>query len=268
MGAWGPGLWSDDTACDVRTAYREALEDGLADAEAQAKVLSDFAADLADADSASVVWLALAAAQARLGRLDPRVRDHAVDAIDSGSDIRRWEHDPSMRKKRETVLVKLRQELVGRQRPPTKVRRPARVTTSLIAGDVLSYRAPSGRHYLLAVRAVNASRYGTFPIVHLLDFEGTSLPARLDGIGDRQAGVKAAGGSPAGPWWKVSGQVTHKRGHDFADHGFTLEGRVVAPGGSEQERLREHPGSYSSWDFWRRYLDRQDELLGQRLAAD
>jgi hypothetical protein len=34
----------------VGAAYREALEDGLGDDEAQAKVLSDFAADLADVD--------------------------------------------------------------------------------------------------------------------------------------------------------------------------------------------------------------------------
>ena len=34
MGAWGPGLWSDDVACDVRDAYREAVEDGRSDEDA------------------------------------------------------------------------------------------------------------------------------------------------------------------------------------------------------------------------------------------
>ena len=40
MGTWGPGLWSDDTAADVRDTYREALEGGLSDDDATAKVLA------------------------------------------------------------------------------------------------------------------------------------------------------------------------------------------------------------------------------------
>jgi hypothetical protein len=67
MGAWGTGLWSDDTACDVRATYREALEDGLSNEEAADKVLAEFAPDLADEDSAPVVWLALAVSQHQRG---------------------------------------------------------------------------------------------------------------------------------------------------------------------------------------------------------
>jgi hypothetical protein len=40
MGTWGPGLWSDDTAADVRDTYRKALEDGLSDDDATGKVLA------------------------------------------------------------------------------------------------------------------------------------------------------------------------------------------------------------------------------------
>jgi len=34
MGAWGPAIFSDDLACDIRTDYRELLEDGVAGEEA------------------------------------------------------------------------------------------------------------------------------------------------------------------------------------------------------------------------------------------
>jgi hypothetical protein len=39
MGVTGVGLFADDVACDVRSAYREALEDGAEDADAERAVL-------------------------------------------------------------------------------------------------------------------------------------------------------------------------------------------------------------------------------------
>ncbi|MET8984804.1 hypothetical protein ABZW49_05105 [Nonomuraea wenchangensis] len=39
MAAWGPALFSDDLACDVRDDYRRLIEDGVPDAEG-AKVLA------------------------------------------------------------------------------------------------------------------------------------------------------------------------------------------------------------------------------------
>ena len=264
-GAWGPGLWPDDTACDIRIAYREALEVGYTDEDAQAKVLSDFFADLKEVEAASVVWLALAASQRRLGRLDPDVKRHTIEVIDSGTDLQRWDHAPPMRKKWEAALIKLRLDLVAPQRERSKVRRPVRPTTSLNPGDVLAYRAPSNRQYLLAVRAVNATRYGTFPIVRLLDHEGTSLPEQIEKIRERPPGQKADQDNPAGPWWKADGQVQHKRAHDFLDHDFVLVGHISPPPAEAQERLRSRAPSYSSWIFWQRYLDVQDDLLTQRL---
>ena len=71
MGAWGPAIFSDDTACDIRSDYRELLEDGVGDAEATRRVIADY--QHLDQDEAHVLWLALAAAQAALGRLDEAV---------------------------------------------------------------------------------------------------------------------------------------------------------------------------------------------------
>lgn len=42
MGAWGPAIFSDDTACDIRSDYRELLEDGVDDAEATQRVISEY----------------------------------------------------------------------------------------------------------------------------------------------------------------------------------------------------------------------------------
>lgn len=268
MGTWGPGLWSDDTAADVRTCYREALEDGLGDDEATTLVLTGFAAELGDEDSAGVVWLALAVSQHLAGRLSAHVRDQALAVIDSGADARRWEHAvPRLRARRAEVLARVRDQLAGPQPAPKPIRRPPRQVTSLAPGDILAYQAASGRVHLLSVRAVAEDRYGTFPLVRLLDYHHQGIPSasRLAELQDQRAGRGAHQARPPDPWWAVAGQVMHKRRHDFADHGFEVIGHVPAPSQEEQESLKTPLRSYASWSFWQAYLDAQDELLGNRL---
>jgi hypothetical protein len=270
MGTWGPGLWSDDTAADVRACYREALEDGLSDEEATAGVLSQFAPDLADAYHAPVVWLALAVSQHLHGRLTPQVRDQALVAIDSGADLRRWDHaDGRVRSRRAAVLGKVRGELTGPQPARKKVRRPPRRVTSLAAGDVLGYRARSERIHLLAVRAVAQNRYGAYPIVRLLNYHQPGIPpaGTLATLRDQPAGRPSHRVQPPDPWWAVSGLVMHTRGHDFADSGFQVIGHMAPPPEDEQEKLRTRIDSYTAWEFWRSYLERQDELLAARLET-
>lgn len=265
MGTWGPGLWSDDTAADVRACYREALEDGLSDEEATAGVLSQFAPDLADEDSAPVVWLALAVSQHLHGRLTPHVRDQALAAIDSGADLRLWDHaDGRVRSRRAAVLDKIQGQLTGPQPARKQVRRPPRRVTSLAPGDVLGYRARSERVHLLAVRAVAQNRYGTYPIVRYHQ-PGTPPAGTLAALRDQPAGRPSHQVQPPDPWWAVSGLVMHRRGHDFADNGFEVIGHMPPPPEDEQEKLRTRINSYTAWEFWQGYLEKQDELLAARL---
>lgn len=267
MGTWGPGLWQDDTAADIRGAYREALEDGLTDEDARNKVLNDFSADLADEEYAGVVWLALAGVQHSLGRLDADVRDQALRVIDGGSDLLRWQGSKELAKRR-AVLAKLRDDLVGPQPARKKVRRPPRRVTTLVPGEVVAYRARSGRYYLLAVQAIHENRYGSYPCVRLLNYEEEFPPDAtvVVRLADRPMGDMAQGSTPAQPWWKVDGVVMHKRGQDYADFGFTPAGRRPPLPLEEQRNLAEQPKSYSGWQFWKDYFDKQNELLTQRLT--
>ncbi|NUT42750.1 MAG: MarR family transcriptional regulator [Thermoactinospora sp.] len=84
MGAWGYALFSDDTALDVRSDYRELIEDGVEDGEATQKILAQYAEILDDPDEGPVVWLALAAAQSKIGRLDAAVLTEALEILDRG----------------------------------------------------------------------------------------------------------------------------------------------------------------------------------------
>ena len=91
MGAWGTAIFSDDTASDIRGDYRDLLGDGYSPAEATDQILSEWKDSLDDPEERSVVWLALAVTQWKLGRLEERVKGKALEIIDSGSDLDRWE---------------------------------------------------------------------------------------------------------------------------------------------------------------------------------
>ncbi|OUC97771.1 hypothetical protein CA984_09605 [Streptosporangium minutum] len=95
MSAWGVALFSDDTACDVRDAYRELIEDGVEDEEAVRRVLDGFGDALVDPDEGPVVWLALAWTQSKVGRLDATVRDRALGVIERGEGLERWQEEGS-----------------------------------------------------------------------------------------------------------------------------------------------------------------------------
>lgn len=273
MGVWGPGLWSDDTAADVRTLYREALEDGLDDDHAQQHVLAQFEQALSDEDEAPVVWLALAAAQSNSGRLSADVRQRAVEVIDSGADLQRWvDADTATISKRRANLVKLRDQLTGEQRPTRRIRKPARPVTTLFPGDVLAFQADSGRLHLLAVRALDDNRYFCAPWVQLLDFADTHLPSRevLADLPVRRKGRAGHGPRrPAEPWHSVQGSVYSRRGHDWADESFQLVAHLDPLPTTQQRELTHAPVQthMGTWTDLAAYLQREDVGLGQRLEA-
>src|SRR5215831_8788880 len=73
MGAWGPGLFSDDIVCDVRDEYRASIEDGLDDDAATRQILVSYADVIDDPDDGPVVWLAPLPGPDR-SRIPPRSR--------------------------------------------------------------------------------------------------------------------------------------------------------------------------------------------------
>jgi hypothetical protein len=74
MGTWGTAIFSDDIACDVRDQYRECIGEGLSGSEATEKLMADYEQSLEDSDEGPPFWLALAATQWKLGRLEDRVK--------------------------------------------------------------------------------------------------------------------------------------------------------------------------------------------------
>lgn len=133
MGTWGPGIFSDDTACDVRGAYRMALEDGLDDQAAQQQVLHQFAEVLHDDtwNDGPLVWLALAKTQWQFGRLDDHVKAEALAVIDQGRDLVFWEGS-DLYGYRRAALRRLRQKLTTAPPPRKQIRPPRHVDPEVV----------------------------------------------------------------------------------------------------------------------------------------
>lgn len=179
MGTWGTGLYSDDTACDVREDYRDHLGEGLSGERATDRVLAEWADQLEDADVGPVFWLALADTQYRCGRLEERVKRRALEVIDSGRDLLRWGDNPADRRRRQRALERLRERLCGPPRSPVRVRKRHRAPRRFGKGRAFGYRLTSGRFAVLSVVAEHQDRGGVYPIVVLLDWIGDGLPSRL-----------------------------------------------------------------------------------------
>jgi hypothetical protein len=178
MGAWGTGLFSDDTAADVRDGYRELVGDGYTGPRATDALLKQWGDALADSEDAPVFWLALASTQWQCGRLEPRVKAKALKVIKDGSDLRRWQDDPKLLKKRRAVLAKLQTQLHSPQPPEKRIPRRYRDTCDWEVGEVIGYRAPSGEPFVFRVIGHHTDQGGTSPVCELLDWSGTELPSK------------------------------------------------------------------------------------------
>lgn len=177
MGVWGTGIFQDDNACDIRDNYKDYVGQGLTGLEATARILADFQSLLSDPQEASVVWLALAATQWKLGRLEPDTLAQALNVIDSGADLKRWNVDPKDRTKRQAVLEKLRVQITSPQPAEKKVRPEKKSECDWPVGELVNWRLESGRHIILRVIGHKTDKGGTYPYCEFLDWIGVELPS-------------------------------------------------------------------------------------------
>ncbi|MCX5214654.1 hypothetical protein OG689_36275 [Kitasatospora sp. NBC_00240] len=250
MGTNGTGLYADDTACDVRDAYRDALRSGADGEEAEARVLSAFAEELSDPDERAVVLLALADTQSRLGRLTASAREEALALLRSGGDLDRWqEAGPGEVRRRAAVLRRLQVRLEGPQPGPRPIRARRRPPALAALGQVYVYRARSGQPYLLRVVGLGDVGCSTGPVIRFLDHPGPGLPdpADLAEIPERRYH----------PRWKRTEVVITDDGRVEREHaGLVLVGEhPVAP-------LTPSPNgrTVSTWAELSTYLETRDDM--------
>jgi|GEM_PF-612999 len=196
MGAWGSGLYANDTTCDVRDAYMKLLQEQLSNEDAYAQILAKFADYIDDPDDAPLFWFALADTQWKAGRLLPEVKSKALDWIDKGGGLSLWEESESGGAGWRKTLDKLRAKLETEQPKEKRVRNPVKIESNLWSdGDVYAYQfhkefdgrfgAP-GKYMVLHKIGVEHQYYGdssttvTYMIVRVFDKLFDEFPTLLD----------------------------------------------------------------------------------------
>jgi hypothetical protein len=125
VGAWGPAIFSDDLACDVRDDFRDLIAEGQTPADATAVLRKQYARSVRDPDEGPVFLLALAATQWKTGHVHDEVIREALTALESGRGLERWD-DPAERRRRQKALDRLAEQLRTPARDPTRTRAGAR----------------------------------------------------------------------------------------------------------------------------------------------
>lgn len=181
MGTWGTAIFSDDLALDVKSDFKRKIGFGKSSEQATLEILKEYADSLNDIDENSIVWLALAATQTQLGYLLDTVKVQALEIIENGNDLRKWESNKSDYKKREQALNKLKIKLNGNQPEPKKIPKPNVRNTNLQKGDIFTYKLSNSKKIILRVIRIQEDPSGDrYPFVELLDFYNETIDNKLN----------------------------------------------------------------------------------------
>jgi hypothetical protein len=194
MGTWGPGIFSDDTACDVKDDFRNFLGETQSAEMATDAIVRNYGASFADPGDDTAFWLGLALTQWKLGRLDERVRAAALKIVDEGLDLRKWEGSPDKRK-RASVIAKTRATLESPQPPAKPLLRY--VLTHQFAewqtNEVVAYRARD-EHIVMFPHLgfrTNRTLKVKAPVVSILNWFAREIPSadQIRGMTDLEWGL-------------------------------------------------------------------------------
>lgn len=170
MGAWGPAIFSSDTACDVRGTYEDMLCYGHTPEEAEAQTMKEIEMDRLHPEDDPDAWLALAATEWRCGRkLSDDVRAIAMALIDQPIPTDLWKTE-KLRLNRRKALDKLRDQLNSPLPKPKRLRPLPTIHSPWQVGDVIAVKLPeekdrpalSGKYALILfteIRTSKVSRY-------------------------------------------------------------------------------------------------------------
>jgi hypothetical protein len=175
MGAWGVAIFSDDLAADLRGDFRDLIGEGLTSTDATDKLIAEYSSSLDDSDEMPVFWIALACIQWKLGRLEERTKQMALEMIDNGIDLKRW-GDPKTLARRSAVLVKTRAELVSPQPPEKRVPRTIKASNDWQIGEMIGFRLLSGKWTLFRVIGHHTDKGGRSAVCELMDWVDDQLP--------------------------------------------------------------------------------------------
>lgn len=146
MASWGPKLYQDDIAEDIRDYYKDQLKRGKTNEEVTKELIEDNEDIIQDEDEAPVFWFSLADSQWNLGRLLPFVKEKAIYYLKEKSNLKRWEKEAMNKKEykiRERVLDELEQKLESPMPPEKKISQYKLYKCEWNIGDIFVYKLES-----------------------------------------------------------------------------------------------------------------------------
>lgn len=159
MGAWGPGLYQNDVAQDIKDEYINLLKMSLSNEEATKQIISDNSDLLQDEDDAPDFWFSLADTQWKWGRLLPEIKEKALSYA-ACANYDRWNTlGKVFVKKRVQVVSALVARLESPQPPVRKITPYKYYKCPWQLGDTFAYRLES--EY-----AKSTDFYGHYLIIH------------------------------------------------------------------------------------------------------
>ena len=186
MGAWGANLYQDDVALDIKDEYKDNLRRGKTNEEAMQEIIDKYQELLEDEEDRGVFWLALADTQWNLGRLDEQVKEQALEIIELGTDLKRWEINEKLYNKRKEILEKLKEKLLSPQPEEKRMPKYRTYKCEWENGDVFAYQLKSEyakeqgleNRYLIIQKIDEIDWYpcSTIPLVRVKITEDKTLP--------------------------------------------------------------------------------------------
>lgn len=142
MGIWGPKMYEDDLAQDIKENYKTLLQKGKTNEETISEILSSYKEEIKDIDEGPVFWMVFADTLWDYGRLTDEIKEKAIQEIELGNNLNKWKKEGTLKeyKIRERELEKLKEKLNMPMTKEKKICKESRYKFEGQPGDVYIYK--------------------------------------------------------------------------------------------------------------------------------
>lgn len=191
MGAWGPKLYQDDTALDVKETFISMLKKGKSNIELEQTIINEYAEPF-DMDETPIVYFVLADLQWNYGILTTNVKKNALKYI--SLDLEKWADNKKQFTVRKKILEELKVKINSQQPPAKQVKVQKSFITDWQDGDVYAYKLDSQfavekgykDRYFIFIKCDEMKWYpeSIIPIVRVKITNDNNLPKTEEEIND------------------------------------------------------------------------------------
>ena len=171
MGTWGPKLYEDDLAEDIKDEYERLIEEGKTNEETIKYICKAYKEEIEDEDERPIFWMVLADILCRKKRLTKFAKEKALEEIEVGKNLEKWKRESSEKEYiiRKKEIEKLKNKLEKYNEEEVKETPKVRNKTEIKSykneweiGDTYAYKIESKKYegqYLIFRKVQNCKYY-------------------------------------------------------------------------------------------------------------